>query len=83
MDHNNDGLIQAKELYKNISFNEKNELLILDLLEVTEVDPRNLVFPDFLIFLCKRKYEKSKDTKIICDIFKVSQVSLFTIFIGR
>ena len=55
LDQNNDGLIQAKELYKKISLNKETEQLVVDLLQVTEVDPSKLTFPDFLIFICKRK----------------------------
>ena len=77
LDQNNDGLIQAKELYKKISLNKETEQLVVDLLQVTEVDPSKLTFPDFLIFICKRKGHQSRNTNIMREVFEVLNIYIF------
>merc|ERR1711970_244697 len=56
IDQNEDGILQACELYEALSHNiEGLETLILTLLDDVVIDTENMTFPDFLIFVSRRK----------------------------
>merc|ERR1712242_504051 len=56
IDQNQDGILQARELYQALSHNiEGLESLILTLLDDVVIDSEKMTFPDFLIFVSRRK----------------------------
>ena len=74
LDLNKDGIIQAREVYQTMTgLTKEMEDLIMQLLDETDIDPQNMNFPDFLIFVCQRRRKTCpKNSNPIRQLFEVS-----------
>ena len=73
IDLNDDGVIQAAELYKTMTgLTVDLEALVMQLLDDTVIDITKMTFPDFLIFMCQRRSRTCPDqSNPIRELFEV------------